>query len=146
MKVNIWRRFDPWLFTPAILLTIIGIAFIHSATIGIEQFEELVPRQTIYAALGLGIALVVARFDYRNLLAIHWWIYGVILVLLATIFIAGQLGEAGARRWLLEGAVQPSELVKVLLIVTLAQYLALRKNQIGELRTVLYSLLYMAVP
>ncbi len=146
MNLRLWQRLDPLLLTIAMVLSIIGIAFINSATLEVESLAELVPRQSIYALLGVVIALVAARFDYRNLLAIHWWIYAFILVLLAVIFVAGQLGEAGARRWLLEGAVQPSELVKILIIITLSQFLATRRQQIYKLRTVLASLLYMAIP
>jgi rod shape determining protein RodA len=146
MNLQKWRHFDPWLMTIAVVLTIIGIAFINSATLGVESLSELVPRQTIYGILGIAVALIAAGFDYRNLMVVHWWIYGVVLALLFVIFLTGQLGDAGARRWLLEGAVQPSELVKVLLILTLSQYLALRHRQISKLSTVLLSLAYMAVP
>jgi rod shape determining protein RodA len=146
MKVQLWRHFDPWILTIAVLLTIIGIAFINSATLEVESLVELVPRQSIYGLLGVVIALLVAGFDYRNLMVAHWWIYGFVLVLCLVIFVAGQLGEAGARRWLLEGAVQPSELAKVLLILSLSQYLAIRERRIKNLSTVLFSLVYMAAP
>jgi rod shape determining protein RodA len=146
MSIRIWRHFDPWIMTFAVVLTLIGIAFINSASLDVESLAELVPRQTIYGALGVGMAVLIAGIDYRNLLAIHWWIYGFVVLLLAVIFVAGQFGEAGARRWLLEGAVQPSELAKVLLIVTLSQFLASHRDQMHKLSTVLYSLLYMAAP
>ncbi len=146
MNFRLLRHLDPWMFTIAALLAIIGVAFIHSATLGVESLVELVPRQIIYGLAGLVIAVLTASIDYRNLLAVHWWMYGFILVLLFVIFLAGQLGDAGARRWLLEGAVQPSELVKVLIILTLSQYLANRLTRIRRFSTVFYSLLYMAVP
>jgi rod shape determining protein RodA len=130
----------------AIVLTIIGVAFINSASLGVESLSELVPRQMIYGVLGVIVALIVAGFDYRDLMALHWWIYGVVLVLLFAIFLTGNLGEAGAQRWVLEGAIQPSELVKVLLIVTISKFLAARQNQIRKLSTILLSLAYMAVP
>jgi len=146
MSIKIWRHFDPWMLTITVILTIIGIAFINSATLEVESLAELVPRQIIYGAFGLLVALLTAAFDYRSLMVLHWWIYGFVLLILFVIFLAGQLGEAGARRWLLGGAVQPSELTKVLLIITLSQYLANRRTQIKRLSTILLSLLYMAVP
>jgi rod shape determining protein RodA len=146
MTVRLWRHFDPWMLTIAVVLTIVGVAFINSATLGVESLVEAVPRQIIYGAVGIVVALLVAGFDYRNLMVAHWWIYAIVLALFFMIFVAGQLGEAGARRWLLEGAVQPSELAKVLLIISLSQYLATREKRIKRLSTVLYSLLYMAVP
>lgn len=146
MNLRRLRHFDPWLMTIAVVLTIVGIAFINSASRGVESLAELVPRQTIYGVFGVVVAILVASVDYRNLMIIHWWIYGVVLALLFVIFVTGQLGEAGARRWLLEGAVQPSELVKVLILVTLAQYLATRQKHIGKLSTILLSLAYIAVP
>ena len=146
MRTNPWRHFDPWMMTIAVVLTIIGVAFIHSATLGVESLAETVPRQIIYGILGVVVALIVAGFDYRNLLALHWWVYGAVLVLLFIIFVTGQFGEAGARRWLLQGAVQPSELTKVLLIVSLSQYLAARQKRIRQLSTILLSLMYVGVP
>lgn len=146
MKLRLWRHFDPWMLTIAIVLTIVGIAFINSATLGVESLAALVRRQTTYAGAGIVVAMIAASIDYRDLMAAHRWIYFTVLGLLIVIFVSGQFGEAGARRWLLEGAVQPSELAKVLLIVSLSQFLAVRENRIGQLPTVVYSLLYMALP
>ncbi len=146
MTVRLWRHFDPWMLTIAAILTIVGVAFINSATLGVESLVEAVPRQIIYGIVGIVVALLVAGFDYRNLMVAHWWIYTFVLVLFFVIFVAGQLGEAGARRWLLEGAVQPSELAKVLLLISLSQFLATREKRVKQLSTVVYSLLYMAVP
>lgn len=146
IRVGLWRFFDPWIMTIAVILTIIGVAFIHSATLQVESLVELVPRQIIYGVLGLIVAVIVAAFDYRNLMAAHWWIYGLVIALFFVIFVTGQLGEAGARRWLLEGAVQPSELAKTLLIISLSQFLASRQKHITKLSTVLLSGLYIAAP
>lgn len=145
-SARLWRHLDPWILTIAVVLTIIGIAFINSATLEVEGLAELVPRQIIYGIFGLIMALVAAGFDYRNLMAAHWWVYGLVLVLFFVVFVAGRLGEAGARRWLLGGAVQPSELAKVLLIVSTSQYLATCQDRIRRLPTVLLLLVYVAVP
>lgn len=146
MKPQIWRYFDPWIMTMAVVLTIIGIAFINSATLGVESLSELVPKQILYGILGVVIAVLVAGFDYRYLMMIHWWIYGLVLILLFFIFLTGQFGAAGARRWVLEGAIQPSELVKVLILVCISKFLATRQNQIRKLSTILLSLAYIAIP
>ena len=146
MSVRIWRHFDPWIMTIAVVLVLLGIAFVNSASLDVASLAELVPRQMVYGAAGVVVALVFAAIDYRNLLAVHWYIYGFVVLLLGVIFVTGEFGDAGARRWLLEGAVQPSELAKVLLIVTLAQYLAGRQDQMHKLSTVLRSLVYMAIP
>lgn len=143
---SLWRHLDPWILTVSVVLTIIGIAFVNSATLEVESLVELVPRQTIYGLFGLAIALVAAGFDYRNLMVVHWWIYGLVLALFFLILLAGRLGEAGARRWILEGAVQPSELAKILIIVSLSQFLATRQGRITRLSTILLLLLYIAVP
>ncbi len=57
------------------------------------------------------------------------------------------MGAAGAQSWLNVGLqVQPSELGKLLLVVTLGQHLAVRYERMGELRTVLISLVHVAIP
>jgi rod shape determining protein RodA len=146
MTTRLWRHFDPWMLAAGAVLTIMGIAFINSATLEVESLADLVQRQIIYGLLGLLMALLVAGLDYRNLMAAHWWIYALVLVLLFLVFLSGRFGEAGARRWLLAGAVQPSELTKVLLIVSLSQFLATRQDRIRKVSTVLLSFAYMMVP
>jgi rod shape determining protein RodA len=58
------------------------------------------------------------------------------------------VGQAtyGAQRWISGASFQPSELAKVLVVVTLAQFLAQHEKDIGRFRYILISIIYVAVP
>jgi rod shape determining protein RodA len=64
-SARLWRHFDVWLLAAVALLTIAGVAMIRSAIAGNENLSETVPRQTIYAVIGLAVVLLTAAFDYR---------------------------------------------------------------------------------
>ncbi|MER3543539.1 MAG: rod shape-determining protein RodA [Chloroflexota bacterium] len=140
-----WRHFDFILFGAVIVLIVIGLAFVRSATQGVPSLEDLFSRQIIYAVVGLVLVILIALVDYRLLGTLQWTVYLLILVMLAALFAYGQI-SGGARSWLGQGAVQPSELAKILLIVTLGQYLALRQEQIRRLPVVIVSLVYAIIP
>jgi rod shape determining protein RodA len=68
-----------------------------------------------------------------------------VLAILGAIFLIGQV-SGGAQRWLGEGAVQPSELSKILIIIVLAKFLADHEDQLDQFGTVLTSLGVVGVP
>ena len=148
-KPNIWRDFDWTLLSVTLLLIITGILFIRSATLDAVDPDLInrVPSQIQFAIVGTGVIFVIAAIDYRLLGSIHRFIYGFVLFILGLVAGLGAVGAAGAQSWLNVGLqVQPSELAKLLLIVTLGQHLADRYEEMGKLRTVLLSLLHVAIP
>ncbi len=148
-KPSLWRDFDFILLGVIVLLMIIGILFIRSATLDAVDPDLInrVPSQIQYSIVGVAVLLVVAAIDYRLLGSIHGFLYGFILFILGLVAGLGAVGAAGAQSWLNVGLqVQPSELAKILLVVTLGQHLADRYEDMGRLRTVLVSLGYVAVP
>jgi len=130
-----WRHFDFVLLGAVLILIILGLAFVRSATQGVPSLEETFSRQMAYAAAGALLLIVVASVDYRLLGTLQWTVYLAIIAMLGLVFIYGQI-SGGAKSWLGAGAVQPSELAKILLIVALGQYLALRQDQIRRLPVV----------
>jgi rod shape determining protein RodA len=88
----------------------------------------------------------VAAIDYRFLESFQKPIYIVTVALPAIAFIIGEITH-GAQRWISSrGSVQPSELTKILVIVVLAKYLADRQEDIGRLRYVFLSIIYVIPP
>jgi rod shape determining protein RodA len=98
-------------------------------------------------ALGASLAAVYALdcVTLRFTDALRNPIYMLILVILGIIFLIGQV-SGGAQRWLGAGAVQPSELSKILIIIVLAKHLADREQELDRFSTVLTSLGIVAVP
>jgi cell division protein FtsW len=94
-------------------------------------------RQVAWMAIGIGVGLVLRRFDY------HWWkrlavplsvISVVSLVLVRIPHIGVKVG--GSWRWLRAGpiTVQPSELAKIVLVIFLAWWLTKRNCRVQKFR------------
>ncbi len=144
---RIWRHFDIWLLAAVALLTIAGVAMIQSAIGGNEDLAQTVPRQAIYASIGLVVLILTAAIDYRIWSALSRALYMVVLVFLGLILAAGVVGF-GAARWFNIGIVnvQPSELSKILMILVLADYLSKHKLDIGQPKILIRSLILVGVP
>lgn len=137
-----WKRFDIPLFTAVLLLCIFGIALISSAIAGNPTLEGHPKRQAIFLAIGLVALFASAAFDYRIWRTISKPFYAFVLVLLLFVFIMGA-ARFGAARWLETGLVtlQPAELAKIAIILSLASFFATNISTINNLATIGKSIL-----
>lgn len=94
---------------------------------------------------GLALAYLIDCLSLRITDALRSPIYVTVLALLGIILVIGQVA-GGSQRWLGAGAVQPSELAKILIIIALAKFLADREEDLEKLSTVLVSLVMVAIP
>jgi len=146
---SFWRNFDWILFFTVGALIIFGLLMISSATYGAidDELRTRVADQVTYAFIGMGVMFALASFDYKLLGGMHVWLYLIMVILLLLVRFLGVEGDAGAQRWINFGIrIQPSEIGKILIIVTLGQYLASRYQRIGELRVIGGSLLHLSLP
>ncbi len=146
---SLWRRFDYLLFALTILLIVFGILMIRSATQGAIDPELIsrVPDQIQFMFVGLVLMLLLAFMDYRLLDGLHTWLYLLMIVLLVLVFYLGVEGDAGAQSWINIGIrIQPSEVAKVLIIITLGHYLATHYTRMDSLTTIFISLVHIGVP
>ena len=135
MQRNNWRNFDFWLFGAALFLSIFGIMMIQSAIAGNEVLEEAVSRQPLFLAVGTVIMLIMAAIDYHYWGSLARFMYIFAVVSLVVIYIVGQ-ARFGSARWLDTGVIliQPSEIVKILMIMVLADYFAKNQDKPHNLR------------
>jgi rod shape determining protein RodA len=132
-----------------LLLTVVasvGFTALYSAAGG--SFEPWAGRQIARFAIGIVLMLVVALVDIRFWYRFSYAIYGFAFVLLVAVEIAGDIGM-GAQRWLDLGLIslQPSELMKVALILVLARYFhGLTIDQIGRPHYLIWPALLALVP
>jgi rod shape determining protein RodA len=146
---NIWKQFDFVLLGLTIVLTIFGILMIRSATLGAVDPDLInrVPDQIRFAILGLVLLFALAALDYRLLGGIHHWLYLIMLALLILVKVFGVEGDGGSQSWLNIGIrIQPSEIAKVLIIITLSMYLAQNYSRMDSLATLFRSLIHLGVP
>jgi rod shape determining protein RodA len=98
-----------------------------------------------YAVGGLAAALVLL-VPYRALLDRAWWVYGTGVALLLAVLAVGT-SVNGARRWIDLGPalLQPSEFMKIALVLALARYIRFREDR-KTLRGLAVPFLLTAVP
>lgn len=137
-----WRRFDIPLFAAVLLLCIFGIALISSAIAGNPTLEGHPKRQAVFMIIGLVALFASAAFDYRIWQTISKPFYGFVLILLLFVFIMGA-AKFGAARWLETGLVtlQPAELAKIAIILSLSSFFATNIANINSWATIGKSIL-----
>jgi len=112
------------------VLSIISIFEIYSATLH-TKFVGFYKQQILWLLGGLFAMFILSLVDYHRLIEVIHWVYGFCLVSLVAVLVVGTK-VLGARRWIkLPGGIhfQPSEWVKLVLIVAVTRYFA---NLIGR--------------
>lgn len=106
------------------LLSVIGLVVLYSAG---GQDSALLMRQGFRLLVAFGVMVVVAQITPRHFF--HWtpWLYACGIGLLLAVLLVGDVGK-GAQRWLRVGSFnfQPSEMLKVLVPMMIAYFLAER--------------------
>ncbi len=124
----------------------IGFAMLYSASQG--EFGGRPLRQMIYFGAGLGLMIAVAMVHIRVWWQMSYVIYAGVLALLIAVEVMGQTG-GGATRWLDFGPVrlQPSEIMKLTLVLALARYYhGLTITEVSKLRNLAVPLLLIVLP
>jgi rod shape determining protein RodA len=122
-RFSSFRDFDWMLLTLVLLISLISVLEIKSATLH-TKFHGFDHKQLEFLLVGMGLMFVISAIDYHRLLELAPWAYGVSLVLLVAVKAVGTK-VMGARRWInLGGGIhfQPSEWVKLVLILAVARY------------------------
>ncbi|MEJ2734257.1 MAG: rod shape-determining protein RodA [Anaerolineae bacterium] len=123
-----------------VLLMVVGFLFLRRQALGLQS--ALVP---YFSVAGLALIYLLDCLTLRFTDMLRNPIYVLALAILGITFLIGQV-SGGAQRWLGAGAVQPSELAKILIIIVLAKFLADHEEDLGRIRTVVTSMGVVAVP
>lgn len=129
---------DFTLLITILLLLSIGLVMVLSASSPSALSESgnsyaFFSKQLIFAILGIVAMLFISKIDYRFYQKFYkqsWWIA---LILLALVLIAGKTVN-GAKRWIYVTdtiSFQPSELVKILMIIFYAGILVKNRDELG---------------
>jgi rod shape determining protein RodA len=104
------------------VIACIGFAMLYSVAGG--HFSPWASKQMVRFCFGLVLLLAAAMVDIRVWMALAYPLYGLCLVLLVIVQVAGHTG-LGAQRWIDIGPIQlqPSELMKIALVLALSRYL-----------------------
>lgn len=138
------------LLAVSLVLCLIGVLFVHSTMrLEGEAFPGKVARsQIIKAAIAFLGFLIITRINYRIFERKSYTFYGLVLFFLCALLGLKFLrGDASANRWfrLVLFDVQPSELMKIALVLCLARYLRFRDDQ-GRLKGLVMPCLLTLAP
>ncbi|HXW91293.1 MAG TPA: rod shape-determining protein RodA [Terriglobales bacterium] len=120
-----FRDFDWLLFLFVLIICGLGVMEIHSATVH-TKFAGAHMRQVYWVMGGVAAMFLVSVVNYQALLERIHWMYIAAVASLVAVLVFGQK-YLGARRWIKMpggGHFQPSEWVKLILILAVAKYFA----------------------
>ena len=150
MNTRLWKNFDWLLLFLVVITTCFGITAIASAT----QFRlddpstwGYVTRQATWFGIGLCVLLFVVFIDYQVYQRWYRLLYLLNLGLLASVLIIGR-SALGAQRWIDIGPLQfqPSEVAKILVILTLAHCLAKYDGKMDNTFGLVWAMLHILPP
>ncbi len=143
------RRFDFSLFFAALLLWIIGVCLIYSATHVHETgpLAGVTKSQIVWVAMGVLIILAIVSVPTRFYYSLSYVFYALSLVLLVLVAFTG-IGAKGAERWIAIGRIkiQPSEFAKIGLLFALAHYLSKHTVSLTRIASFIVPGLLILVP
>jgi rod shape determining protein RodA len=122
-RLSSYRDFDWVLLGFVLLLSLISVLEIKSATLH-TKFHGFDHKQIGFLAVGLLLMFLISLIDYHRLIDIAPWAYGVSILSLVAVLVVGTK-VLGGKRWINLGHgfhFQPSEWVKLILIISVARY------------------------
>jgi rod shape determining protein RodA len=142
-----FRDFDWTLLAFVLALSVISVLEIYSATLH-TKFVHFDEKQVLWLLGGLVSMFVLSLIDYHLLLDIAVWAYGICLVALVAVLAVGTK-VMGGRRWIrLPGGIhfQPSEWVKLVLILVIARYFTTLSGRELTWKDIFKGMALVAVP
>lgn len=143
------NRMDFFLIAAVVITVVFGILMIYSA--GYDPIENinkgLFKKQIIWFIIGLIFLVLMSIINYRQMGDYALQIYGVLIfILLVTTIFSRPI--RGTSAWLNFGlfSIQPSEFMKIGVVIVLAKYLELRERDIKNFRELLVPAVITLVP
>jgi rod shape determining protein RodA len=121
---RLFTHFDWTLLGIVLLIASIGILNLYSTTLGGEvSGTPLYLKQIFWLLIGLSVMVVIAFIEYRFYSDLAYIVYTVAFFFLLVVTGYGII-TSGAQRWIKIGSIsfQPSEFVKISLILALAKF------------------------
>lgn len=128
------------------MLAFIGIVVLYSAANG--SWNPWAAKQLVRFGVSLGLMLFLALLDVKIYLKYSYVAYFLVLLLLIGVEVGGHIGM-GAQRWidLKLFKLQPSELMKITMVLVLAKYFhGCTLNKIQSLRGIIAPILMALFP
>lgn len=127
----------PFLLITAALV-LFGCVMVYSASsVYAEQYHDdntyFIARHLVFLLMAVAFTAIAVKFCTPSFWKdFSYVLYGVSVVLLLLVLVIGDDLDSGAKRWLNFGfiTVQPSEIAKIALVLTMARFMATHEKQI----------------
>ena len=139
-------RFSWVLFIPMFIVLILSVVVLFSA--GNGSFYPFAMSQLFKIIFGLIIFFVVSFSNIKTWIKSAYFIYFIALLMIVLVTFVGNVGM-GAQRWLSLGFItfQPSEFIKIALVLALARYFAwMNSVELSQFKNYLPPILMLLVP
>jgi len=144
------KHFDYLTFSIVMLLSLIGIMTIYSATrppVETLNHPDFYLKQILWLVISLSALVIVTLFDYQWFYRLSRYLYIVGLIMLIVVLIAGKT-TMGAQRWIMLGPLtfQPSEFFRVVFIIAFSAYLTPLQEPLQDKTYIKSALLFALFP
>lgn len=139
-------RFSVALFIPMCLVLAISIVVLYSA--GGGAWQPFALSQLVKILLGFVVFFFAAFSNIKTWIKSAYMIYAIALIMIILVTFVGHTGM-GAQRWLNLGIIhiQPSELIKIALVLALARYFAwMNSIELSQLKNYIVPVLMLLIP
>ncbi len=135
------KKYNFFLILLTVAISVVGILLIGSAK------PDLMDRQLQGLILGVAVMIPISLIDYHFVLKFYWAEYALAVILLVAVFLFGDK-VGGATRWFVLFGIkfQPSELVKILLILFYAQFIMKHEEKLNTFRMLIPCVLLVIPP
>lgn len=154
MGKKLLRNYDYLLLLTIVLIAVFGLVMVGSSSVSGEGSFALLfanrtfIKQAVWLVSGLAGMILVSLIDYSEWFRFKWPIYLASLALLVLVIFKGT-SAWGAQRWIAIGSLfnlQPSELAKVAIIITLAATMAKEDRSLERWSDLIVPLVHVGVP
>ena len=137
---NVIQAIDKWAVFVYIVLVVFGWMNIYGASVSEDQvsifdISQRSGKQFMWMCISFGMALIILFTDSRLISAVPYLLYGfIILLLLATVFVAEDI--KGSRSWLPLGpfSIQPAEFSKFITALAIAKLMSHPQFRLNSMR------------
>ncbi|MBO4626304.1 MAG: rod shape-determining protein RodA [Alphaproteobacteria bacterium] len=139
-------RFSWALFAPMCIVLALSIVVLYSA--GHGSWQPFALSQLVKILFGLVVFFAVAFSNIKTWIKSAYLIYAIALITIILVTFVGHTGM-GAQRWLNLGFIhiQPSEFIKIALVMALARYFAwMNSTELTQIKNYVMPLFLLLVP
>lgn len=143
------KKCDKWILYTFYILLIFGLLMIYSASSVVALFKYnneyyYVIKQAIYTIIGVVLSLLIINSDISKLKNNSNIIFIISIILLILVLIPGiGIVRGGARSWIGFGnlTIQPSEIMKISIVIFLSKVLSNLKDELLKFKNFLFLLI-----